>query len=129
MAMKGHIPGGGIASNKNVQPSVRTGSGSKSTRPAGVSQFGYMVGDKATHERGSTGYRGEKLHNPERNFNPTKFGNEVALNVGKGGPGTGRTLYGQAGSQGTHGATNLGNPRPVPQGHIIESFGPSYRKP
>jgi len=95
MAMKGNQ---GISSKNVVHPKVRTGSGSKSTRPAGVSQIGYMVGDKATHERGSTGYRGEKLHSPERNFQPVKFGNEVSLNVGKGGPGTGRDVH-KTGSQ------------------------------
>jgi hypothetical protein len=99
----GHRPGGGIASRVNVQPSVRTGSGSKSTRPAGVSQIGYQVGDHTTNRPGSSGYRGEKLHSPERNFQPVPFGNEVALNVKGGGPGTGRTLYGQSGLQGQHG--------------------------
>jgi hypothetical protein len=39
------------------------------------------------------------------------FGNEVALNVGKGGCGTGRTLYGQSGVQGVHGSANPGEPR------------------
>jgi hypothetical protein len=68
-----------------------------------------MVGDHATHVRGSTGYTGERLHN-DRNFQPVKFGNEVALNVGKGGCGTGRNLYGQSGTQGVHGATNPGAP-------------------
>jgi hypothetical protein len=62
-----------------------------------------MVGDKETHGRGSTGYKGERLHNPEKNFQPVKFGNELATNVGRGGPGTGRTLHGQSGSQGCHG--------------------------
>jgi hypothetical protein len=118
--MKGHIPGGGIASKQHVQTPVRTGSGSKSTRPAGVSQIGYAVGDHSTNRSGSSGYRGEKLHSPERNFQPVPFGNEVALNVGKGGCGTGRTLYGQAGSQGMHGATNPGNPRPNPRRDALE---------
>jgi hypothetical protein len=67
--------------------------------------FGYAVGDKAAHKGGSTGYKGERLHNPEKNFQPIKFGNELATNVGKGGPGTGRTLYGQSGQQGCHGPT------------------------
>jgi hypothetical protein len=40
-----------------------------------------------------------------------KFGNEVALNVGKGGCGTGRDVH-TTGSQGVHGATNPGSPRP-----------------
>ena len=107
----GHRPGGGIASRVNVSPSVRTGTGSRGAHPGGVAQLGQHVGDHTTNRPGSSGYRGEPLHN-NRNFNPTKFGNEVALNVGKGGCGTRRTLYGQAGSQGTHGATNPGSPRP-----------------
>jgi hypothetical protein len=112
MAMKGHQPGGGIASRVKVQPPVRTGSGSHSARPTGVSQIGYPVGDHSTHRPDSTGYRGEKLHGPaERNFQPVPFGNEVALNVGKGGCGTGRTLYGQSGTQGQHGSV-AGNPKP-----------------
>jgi hypothetical protein len=106
-----HIPGGGPKSRNVVEPRVRTGSGSKSTRPAGVSQIGYQVGDHTTNRPGSSGYRGEKLHGPaERNFQPVKFGNELATNVGKGGCGTGRTLYGQAGSQGTHGTPAQGAP-------------------
>ena len=67
--------GGGYHSRQHVEKSVRTGSGSKSTRPAGVSQIGYMVGDHTTNRPGSSGYRGEPLHN-NRNFNPTKYGNE-----------------------------------------------------
>jgi hypothetical protein len=122
-----HKPAGGPKSKNVVHPSVRTGSGSKSTRPAGVSQIGYMVGDKATHQKGSTGYKGERLHNPSKNFQPTMFGNEKALDVGKGGCGTGRTLYGQAGSQGTHGAVNPGN-APVKNRDILREFGPDYRK-
>ena len=113
MAMKGS-GGGGYGSRPHTEQSVRTGSGSKSTRPAGTAQVGLMYGTHVTNRRESD-YRGEKLHNPERNFQPTKFGNEVALNVGKGGCGTGRTLYGQAGSQGTHG-TPAGTQRPAGRG-------------
>jgi hypothetical protein len=76
---------------------------------------------------GTTSYRGEPLHNPERNFHPVKLGNEVALNVGPGGCGTGRTLYGQAGSQGQHGAV-AGSPKP--QGRpILSQYGPDYKVP
>jgi hypothetical protein len=59
------------------------------------------------------------------------FGNEKALDVGRGGCGTGRTIY-SAGSQsgsGGHGSANPGNPRPVPSRHVIESYGPDYRRP
>jgi hypothetical protein len=84
-----------------------------------------MQGDHVTRG-GSSGYRGDPLHSG-RSFQPVKFGNEVALNVGKGGCGTGRTIY-KTGSQGTQGTTNPGNPRP--QGRdILSSYGPDYRKP
>ena len=119
----GHRPGGGIASRVNTQPSVRTGSGSKSARPAGVSQIGYAVGDHTTNRPGSSGYRGERLHNPERNFQPVPFGNEVALNVGKGGCGTGRTNYGQSGTQGQHGQAAAGN-APAKNKDILRDYGP-----
>jgi hypothetical protein len=110
MAMKGS-GGGGYGGKQHVEGSVRTGSGSRNARPAGATNIGLMYGDHTTNRPGSSGYRGEKLHGPaERNFQPVKFGNEVALNVGKGGCGTGRTLHGQAGSQGTHGATTPGAP-------------------
>jgi hypothetical protein len=61
-------------------------------------------------------------------MNPVPYGNEVALNVGKGGPGAGRTVY-HCGTQATQGATNPGNPRSVPSGHIIASYGPDYKAP
>jgi len=114
MAMKGS-GGGGYGSRQHVEKPVKTGTGSRNARPAGVSQFGYSYGDHTTNRPGSSGYTGEKLHGPaDRNFQPTKFGNEVALNVGKGGCGTGRTIYAsgsQSGSAG-HGSANPGNPRP-----------------
>jgi hypothetical protein len=74
---------------------------------------------------GESNFRGEKLNNPARDFQPVPFGNAVALNVGKGGPGTGRTIY-QRGTQGQQGEV-AGSPRP--QGRdILSSFGPDYRK-
>ena len=108
-----HIPGGGPASNKITRPNIRTGTGSRGTRPAGVAALGNMVGDHATHVRGSTGYTGERLHN-DKTFQPVPFGNEVALNVGKGGCGTGRTIY-KTGSQDQHGGV-AGSPRPQGRG-------------
>jgi hypothetical protein len=107
MRRSGTGSGGGIGMNKNVEPRVRTGTGSRGTHPGGVAQLGQHVGDKATHgnPKGS-GYRGEPLHN-DRNFNPVPFGNSVALNVGKGGPGTGREVM-ASGSQGCHGTPAQG---------------------
>ena len=104
--------GGGYHSRQHVEKSVRTGTGSRGTNPGGVGQLGAMQGSHVTRGEESS-YRGEPLHGG-RSFQPVKFGNEVALNVGKGGCGTGRTIYSsgsQSGSSG-HGPSNPGNPRP-----------------
>jgi hypothetical protein len=111
----GHRPGGGIASRVVTERPVRTGTGSRGAHPGGVAQLGQHVGDHTTNRPGSSGYRGEPLHN-NRNFNPTRYGNELATNVGKGGPGAGRTLYGQSGQQGCHGAPAQGASRPSTRG-------------
>jgi hypothetical protein len=68
-----------------------------------------VYGDHVTN-KDSTGYRGPKFHDG-KSFQPVKFGNEVALNVGKGGPGTGREVM-ASGSQGCHGQPAAGNPPP-----------------
>jgi hypothetical protein len=112
--MSGLRPGGGIASKQHVSVAVRTGRGSKGVSPGWVGQKGQLQGDHVTNQGRSTGYKGEEKFTG-KNFQPVKFGNEVALNVGKGGVGTGRTLYGQSGSQGTHGAV-AGSPRPAGRG-------------
>ena len=126
MRRSGIGSGGGIGMNKNVQPPVRTGSGSRSTRPAGTAQIGTAIGDHTTNRPGSTEYRGEKLHGPaERNFQPVKFGNEIALNVGKGGCGTGRTVY----KTGTQQQSGSGGP-PKPEGRdMLSAFGPESTRP
>ena len=108
MAMKGS-GGGGYGSRPHVEKSVRTGTGSRSANPAGVGQLGEMQGSHVTRGEESS-YRGDPLHSG-RSFQPVKFGNEVALNVGKGGCGTGRTIY-KTGSQGMTGAPAAGNPQP-----------------
>ena len=106
MRRSGVGSGGGQGMNKNVQPSVRTGTGSYGTRAGGAESIGKSYGSHITN-KDDTGYRGPKFHD-DKSFQPVKFGNEIALNVGKGGCGTGRTLYGQAGSQGTHGTPAQG---------------------
>src|SRR6516165_2680596 len=50
----------GIRSKNLVHPSVRTGKGSMSTRPAGTNMLGNMQGDHVTNRGGSTGYKGER---------------------------------------------------------------------
>jgi hypothetical protein len=113
-----HIPGGGPKSRNVVHPNIRTGSGSHSTNPGYVSQLGNKVGSHITN-KGDSGYRGETFHD-RRDFQPVKFGNEVALNVGKGGCGTGRTVY-ASGSQGTTGTPAPGNPPPNRQRDALEN--------
>jgi hypothetical protein len=125
MRRSGVGSGGGIGMNKNTSPSVRTGSGAREVHPGGVGQLGESQGSHITR-KGESGYRGEVLYGG-RGMNPVPYGNEVALNVGPGGCGTGRTLYGQAGSQGTHGPV-AGSPKP--QGRpILSQYGPDYKVP
>lgn len=97
-----HKPAGGPKSKNITEPRVRTGSGSKGIDPGWVGQRGQKQGSHVTDRRDSS-YRGEEKFTG-KNFQPVRFGNEVALNIGKGGPGTGRETM-PCGSQGTHGAT------------------------
>jgi hypothetical protein len=102
--------GGGYHSRPHVEKPIKTGTGSRSARPAGVSQIGTSWGNHVTtHGGSSTDYRGERLHN-DRTFDPVKFGNELALNVGPNGRG-GRTNHGSSGSQGLHGPVAGSSPR------------------
>jgi hypothetical protein len=112
--------GGGYHSRPHVEKPVKTGTGSRSTNPGGVGQLGNKQGNHLTHGRGATSYTGEPFHSG-RSFNPVPFGNAVALNVKGGGPGTGRTLYAQSGSQGCHGSVNPGQPRPNTQRDALEN--------
>jgi hypothetical protein len=81
--------------------------------------IGAMQGSHVTEQGGrESSYRGERLHDG-RDFHPVKFGNEVALNVGKGGCGTGRTIY-KTGSQDQMGEPNRGSPRPNPRHDATE---------
>jgi len=124
MRRSGVGSGGGHGSKNIVHKPVRTGSGSKSTSPGAVGQIGQSQGSHVTN-KDETGYRGEIFHKPP-SFQPVKFGNEVALNVGKGGCGTGRTIY-KTGSQDQHGQPAQGNP-PSQGRDILSSFGPDTRK-
>jgi hypothetical protein len=90
--------GGGITSNKFVQPNIRTGSPNKGTSPAAADQIGQSVSFKREQVEMGRAYQG------------TPLGNEVALNVQGGGPGKGREVF-RSGSQGTHGPTVAGEPR------------------
>ena len=114
MAKQTGSGGGGYGSAVHVEKPVKTGSGNRGVREGGAESIGKSYGSHITN-KSDTGYRGPKFHSDRNPAMSAPFGNEKALDVGGGGWRTGRTLYGQAGSQGTHGATNPGSPRPNPR--------------
>ena len=96
------VSGGGIEGNKNVRTGVRTGSARvNTTSAAGAGQLGI-----------STAFKKDPVNASSKAQVP--LGNQVALNVGKGGVGTGRKVH-HCGSQGTHGPV-VSPPRPVGRG-------------
>ena len=109
-------PGGG-PSSKALAPKVTTyfgGQPSQRVNPGGADQQGQQMSNHSTDS-------GRVLPNPATpmiagkmpDVGATKLGNEVALNVGGGGPGTGRNLYGQSGTNAQHGPA-AGKPAPGP---------------
>jgi hypothetical protein len=101
-----------------------TGQPSQRVAPGGVDQLGQAMSNHATDS-------GKVLRNPATPMISGNFtrlgqpglGNEVALNVGGGGVGTGRTII-PTGGQGMHGPVNPGNPRAVPNADLLREFGP-----
>jgi hypothetical protein len=89
--------GGGVSMNKNVKVGVRTGQPSKATSPAAAAQLGAAT--VFSKEQADGGGRAER--------NSVPLGNEVALNVKGGGPGTGREVH-RSGSQGYYGPAAKG---------------------
>ena len=103
------LSGGGITSNKLVREGVRGGSPNLTAySPRGVSQLGISQGSTLS-KTGAFTTQNSALplsDGQRRDFVP--LGNQLATNVGGGGPGTGRTLYGQGGTQQMHGAHGAG---------------------
>ena len=106
--------GGGSQSRQVVRPTVKGGPPRTNVvSPTSTDQLGRKVA-----------YEKDKL--PLRSTPaPAPLGNQVALNVGAGGPGTGRVLYGQAGTQS---ATPAAAAKPMAKGHdILRDFGPERK--
>jgi hypothetical protein len=104
---------GGVGSRNNVEKPVRVGDRARAVNVRSVSQIGSSMGNHIT-ESGRKGNPVEKLYGakqPAGGPGGVPLGNAVALNVGKGGCGTGRNLYGQSGVQGVHGPANPGGGR------------------
>jgi hypothetical protein len=106
-------PAGGLGSRVVTKQSVRNGMPARNQSPRGVSQIGSSMGNHATEGGGKTLKGG--VEQVQRGVIPgvgsVKLGNEVAKNVGGGGPGTGRVVMG-CGTQGMHGPAAPGNPPP-----------------
>ena len=119
--MANKLSGGGITSNKLVHPNVKTGPASSNKMdPRGVSQYGYSPGSTLDRS-GSFTTKNSALPVNAGTLVQVPSGNQVALNVGQGGPGTGRTVY-RTGTQQMHGPA--AGPAPVQGRDIFGGFPP-----
>jgi hypothetical protein len=90
--------GGGINSRVNKTVPVRRGAPATGVRPGAVSQFGEALGNHATGSGKALRGGAERYATATPAGGRGPLGNEVATNVGKGGPGAGRTIH-KTGSQ------------------------------
>jgi hypothetical protein len=117
-------PGGGFGSKQHVRTGVRTGQSRQGKNVRAVSQIGSSLGNHATDRAGLSKKPVERIEGGRGISVP--LGNELAKNVGKGGPGAGRNLYGQSGSNQVYGPV-AGSPKP--QGRdILNDFGPDSKR-
>jgi hypothetical protein len=120
--------GGGINSNKVRQVGVRTGAAAQGIRPGYPDNLGNMRGTHVTRGgiEGGGGDLPAKL-TPMGTVKPpisVKLGNELATNVGGGGPGAGRTIY-KTGMQMQYGAAVSNRPAPTGPDPLRAWFPPS----
>jgi hypothetical protein len=116
------VSGGGINSRVVKQVDIKSGSPNLTAySPRGVSQIGASQGSTLDRS-GSFTTKNSALplsEGQKRDFVP--LGNSLTNNIGAGGPGTGRTLYGQSGTQSVHGPVVQGS---APgQRDILSEFG------
>jgi hypothetical protein len=112
-------PGGyGSSVNKNV--GVRYGAVAKPSSPGGVSQIGSSMGNHAT----GSGKLNRSVIGMDGGKTPISvpLGNQLATNVGGGGPGTGRQLLGKSGTQCQTGPANPGQPNAGANKKIFPGF-------
>jgi hypothetical protein len=120
---KGHKPAGGIRSRNVTERPVKYGQPAKEKLVRGVSQIGSSLGDHATERAAKLTKAIEPVRGgPLTGAINVKLGNEVARNVGGGGPGTGRVTM-RSGSQQQWGAAAPGN-APAKNTDILNQFGP-----
>jgi hypothetical protein len=112
---KGNKVAGGLGSRVVRHVGYVNGRPATEIRPAGVAQFGSNLGNKSTDGSKKLTKAVEPVHGkprPEGSPGGVKLGNELAANVGKGGPGAGYVQYGQAGTNCQTGPAAPGNPPP-----------------
>jgi hypothetical protein len=114
-------PAGGIGSRVVVKPTIHfAGQSAKGIAPGHAAQIGEAQGNRAMEKQ--TNYRGDPKFAAAPFTSGVPLGNEKALDVGGGGPGTGRVVYG-CGVQAQHGPVAG---KPAPQGRdILNDFGPN----
>jgi hypothetical protein len=120
------LSGGGIRSRVNVKVGVKGGSRSADkVSPAGLSQYGTAQGGNLRQAGSFTGVNSATPVFSGSKANPVPFGNAKALDVGKGGVGTGRTVY-RSGYQSQWGGAVQGS-SPARK-DILSEFGPERRR-
>jgi hypothetical protein len=113
------VTGGG--SSKMVTPPIKPGS--RSTReatPHVANREGKALGDKVMGMKGTVQRPYEDMYTPKKEA--VRLGNDLATNVGRGGPGAGRTIY-RSGSQGLHGNVRQGEGSSPGRRDILSEFG------
>jgi hypothetical protein len=114
------LTGGGIQSSKRVEVGVRGGKPTTNVvSPRGVSEYGYATPGKLRQGAHTSENTAENVF--ERKAPRPPMGNAIATNVGKGGPGTGRTIY-PSGFQSLHGAPVQGSTPPSKD--TLAEYGP-----
>ena len=92
----------------------RFGNRASVVNPRAVSQIGSQLSNHVTESGNKVGRAAETFYTgrkPAGLPGGVPLGNEVAKNIGGGGPGTGRKLYGQSGSNQQYGTSPAGLPR------------------
>jgi hypothetical protein len=117
-------PGGGPNSKNVVQQRVITGKSAYGVSPGWSSQLGSAIGNKVTEEvGGKLSYRGEGMREGKTPIS-VPLGNQLATNVGKGGPGAGRVVH-SCGSQ--TGVSPTRSPNASGK-DILRDYGPDSKR-
>ena len=116
------VSGGGISSRVVKQVDIKSGSPNLTAySPRGVSQIGAAQGSRLDRAGSFTTRNSALPYSDGQRKDFVPLGNALTNNVGRGGPGSGRTLYGQGGTQSVHGPVVQG--QSPGQRDILSEFG------